>query len=242
MKKINNREEANQYYKKVNELVDEYITKWKVRPSEIFHYFKRNMESFLERSGLSDVEGIKRVVDDVLDHRRHMELDKVMKFESFNRLNEGVINIGNSTVEHEKVLADFYNTSLGHIDLVDGDIHLYKVNDFGKKITAIIFSDNELVKIRENVVNQLIEETKNKVLSINEIDGINMGFSIRLWVNDIFSEESLRKSIDDKINNENLLLIIKNIVQQKQDLPITFNTERLSYKDSFDGYHIWEIR
>ena len=242
MKKITNREEANQYYKKVNELVDEYITKWKVRPSEIFHYFKRNMESFLESSGLSDVEGIKRVVDDVLEHRKHMELDKVMKFESFNKLNEGVINIGNATVEHEKVLADFYNTSLGHIDIIDDDIHLYKVNDFGKKVTAVIFSDGELKKIRENIISQLVEETKKRVLSVSEVDGIEMGFSIRLWISDIFSEDSFRKSIEEKINNEHLLLIIKNIVQRNQDLPVSFSNDRLSYKDSFDGYHIWEIK
>lgn len=242
MKKITNREEANQYYKKVNELVDEYITKWKVRPSEIFHYFKHNMESFLESSGLSDVEGIKRVVNDVLEHRKHMELDKVMKFESFNKLNEGVINIGNATVEHEKVLADFYNTSLGHIDIIDDDIHLYKVNDFGKKVTAVIFSDGELKKIRENIISQLVEETKKRVLSVSEVDGIEMGFSIRLWISDIFSEDSFRKSIEEKINNEHLLLIIKNIVQRNQDLPVSFSNDRLSYKDSFDGYHIWEIK
>jgi hypothetical protein len=150
MKKITNREELNQYYKRVNELVDEYITGHNIRPSEVYHYFQRNLQSFLERTGLSDVDGIKKVVNDVLEHRRHMELDKVMKFESFNRLNESVLSIGNATVEHEKVLADYYNTSIGHIDLVDGDIHLYKINDFGKKVLSIIFSDSELQKVKEN--------------------------------------------------------------------------------------------
>jgi hypothetical protein len=242
MKKITNREELNQYYKQVNELVDEYITGHNIRPSEVYHYFQRNLQSFLERTGLSDVDGIKKVVNDVLEHRRHMELDKVMKFESFNKLNESVLSIGNATVEHEKVLADYYNTSIGHIDLVDGDIHLYKINDFGKKVISIIFSDSELQKVKENVLDGLVSEAENKVLSINEIGGVGIGVSFRFWLSDVFDKEKFRATLTEKITNENLLLIIKSTIQKNQELPTNFSSDRLNYKDDFKGYHIWEVR
>lgn len=242
MRKITNREELNQYYKTVNELVDKYITGHNIRPSEIYHYFQRNMQSFLERNGLSDIEGIKRVVNDVLEHRRFMELDKVMKFENFNQLNESVINIGNANINHEKVLADYYNTSLGHIDLVDGDTHLYKINDFGKKVVSIIFSDEEIKEIKENILDNLVLEAENKVMSINEVDGVEMGFSLRFWLSDIFDEEKFRKSCEEKLTNENLLVIIKSVIQKGQELPTNFSNDRLSYKDDFKGYHIWEVR
>jgi hypothetical protein len=242
MKKITNREEANQYYKQVNELVDDYIKTWKIKPSEIYHYFQRNMQSFLERSGLSEVEGIKRVVNDVLEHRRFMELDKVMKFESFSKVNESVINIGNANINHEKVLADYYNTSLGHIDLVDPEIHLYKINDFGKKVVSIIFSDKELEEIKENILDNLVLEAENKVLSINEVDGVEMGFSFRFWLSDIFDKEKFRNSCEEKLTNENLLVVIKSVIQKYQELPTNFDNSRLSYKDDFKGYHIWEVR
>ena len=105
------------------------------------------MNSFLERSGLKDVQGIKRVVSDVLEHRRNMELDldKVMKFESFNSLNESVLNLKDSTVEHEKVLADYYKTSLSHVDPIDKNLHLYLVSDFGKKVYCDIDRIGELM-------------------------------------------------------------------------------------------------
>jgi hypothetical protein len=242
MKKINNREEANQYYKKVNELVDDYIKNWKVKPTEIYSYFQRNMKSFLEKSGLSDVEGITRVVNDVLEHRRGMELDKVMKFESFSKISESILNIGNANVEHEKVLADYYQTSIGHIDLIDGDVHLYKINDFGKKVVAIIFSDEELKEIKENILDSLVEEAKNKVLSINEVDGVEIGISFRFWLSDIFDESKYKDLCSSKLTNQNLLLVIKNTIQKRKDFPTNFSDERLSYKSDFKGYHIWEVK
>jgi hypothetical protein len=171
-----------------------------------------------------------------------MELDKVMKFEKFSKVNEGVISIGNANVNHEKVLADYYNTSLGHIDLVDPEIHLYKIDDFGKKVVSIIFSDKELEEIKVKTLDHLVLEAENKVLSIDEVGGIEMGFGFRFWLSDIFDEEKFRKSCEEKITNENILIIIKSIIQKSQDLPKNFSDDKLSYKDDFKGYHIWEVR
>jgi hypothetical protein len=80
-----------------------------------------------------------------------MELDGVYKFESFISMNESLIGINKSNIEHEKVLADYYSLVIGHVELIDSEIHLYKINDFGKKVTSIIFSDSEIEEIKGKI-------------------------------------------------------------------------------------------
>ena len=242
MRKITNREEANDYFKQINELVDEYIKKWRVKPTEIKTYFKKNIDSFLEKIGLSDVEGINRIIDDVLDHRVHMELDKVMKFESFNLL-ESLINIGNTTTQHEKILADYYNTGMGHVEVLDKDIHLYKVNDFGEKVNSIIFSNEELETIYKKIEDNVLEDAKNKVFSITKVDGIEVSsLSIKFWLKDLINEDVFRKQFKEKVDKKQVLLIIKSLVQKHQSIPVNFSADRLAYKEEYKGYHIWEVR
>jgi hypothetical protein len=242
MKRITNTDEANFYYKKVNELVDKYIKEHKIRPSELNRYLIKNLQSFLENSGISDVEGINRIVMDVIDHRNHMELDGVLTFESFKSLNENVTSIGNATVEHEKKLADYYNTSIGHVELLDDGMHLYKVSDFGEKIVAVIFSENELNKVYENIEKKILEENKKRALTISEVDNISLDDSIRIWIGDIISDDKLKSILKEKLNKYFLLSIIKKSVQSKQDFPLNFANDRLKFKGESGGYYIWEVR
>jgi len=242
MKRISNTEEANFYYKKVNELVDKYIKEHKIRPSELNRYLSKNMKSFLENSGISDVEGINRIVMDVIDHRNHMELDGVLTFEGFKNLNENVASIGNATLEHEKKLADFYNTSIGHVELVDDGMHLYKVSDFDEKIVSIIFSEKELDTVYENIMDKLLEENKKRALSISEVDNISLDQSVRIWLGDIISEDKFKQVLKEKLNKDFLLSVIKKSVQSKQDLPLNFANDRLKFKGESGGYYIWEVR
>ena len=242
MKRISNTEEANFYYKKVNELVDKYIKEHKIRPSELNRYLSKNMKSFLENSGISEVEGINRIVMDVIDHRNHMELDGVLTFEGFKNLNENVASIGNATLEHEKKLADFYNTSIGHVELVYDGMHLYKVSDFDEKIVSIIFSEKELDTVYENIMDKLLEENKKRALSISEVDNISLDQSVRIWLGDIISEDKFKQVLKEKLNKDFLLSVIKKSVQSKQDLPLNFANDRLKFKGESGGYYIWEVR
>lgn len=239
-KKISNREEANLYYKRVNELVDDYIKSHKVKPSELYNYINKNMNSFLEDSNLSDIDGIINVVNDVITHRKNVEIDKVMKFESFNNLNEGILSINNSGIEHEKVLADCYETSLGHIEIVDSEKHLYKIKDFGKIKHAIIFSNDELTKVKENILSQLISESEKKILSIDKIDNISLPISIRLWGSDIYDMNKLKNKFDEFLTFDNIIKIVKKNIEQDSESPS--NEDRLVYIDKFNGFHIWEIK
>ena len=239
MKKITNTEEANLYYSKVNELIDRYIKEWKVKPTEVKNYLKKNMKSFLEKNGLSDIEGIERVVNDVVTHRVHMELDKVIKFENF-KLYENVLSLGNATIQHEKILADYYSTSMGHIEVIDENMHIYRIDEFGKKIISIIFSEEELDKVYKNIEDVVIESNKHKILSINDIDGIEID-SIKIWLSEIINEDSFRNQFKSKVDKDALIIIIKKIIQKSQSV-INFSNDRLKYKGENKGYHIWEIR
>ncbi len=242
MRQIVNKEDADQYYSTVNKLIDKYILDHKIRPSELNKYFTKNMKLFLEDSKLSDVSGIDRIVRDVLTHRNHMELDGILKFESFNTLNESVISIGNSTIQHEKILADLYNTGLGHIELLDNNLHIYKVNDFDEKVISIIFSDDELSIIYRNIESKVLEESKKRVINISDIDNVSIESPIKIWLSDIISDDKFREVFNKKVDKNQLLLIIKKIIQSKQDLPTNFSDNRLSYKEEYKGYHIWEVK
>lgn len=241
-KKITNREEANLYYKRVNELVDDYIKSHKVTPSELYKYINKNMTSFLEDSNLSDVDGIINIVNDVITHRKNIEVDNVMKFERFNNINEGILSISNSGVEHEKVLSDCYGTSLGHIELIDKEIHLYKIKDFGKIKHAIIFSDDELVKVKENILNELIKEAEKKILTIDKIEDISLPVSLRVWFKDICDMEKYKLKCDELLTIDNIIKIVKKSVEFRNEFPSNFSEERLSYINKFNGFHIWEIK
>ena len=43
---INNREDANKYYQTINDLVDDYIDKWKIKPSNLKRYLERVCSGF----------------------------------------------------------------------------------------------------------------------------------------------------------------------------------------------------
>lgn len=237
MRRITNTEEANHYYSKVNELVDEYISKWKVRPSEIRSYFKRNMKSFLERVGLSDVEGIDRVLNDVLDHKYHMELDSVLKFESF--INESVLSIGKTNLNHEKFVADYYDTSMGHVECVDEDMHIFRVTEIKKRVNCIVFSEEEITEITNRVKILLIEESKNKYINIKEVGGVKLEVPIKMTLNNFWSEDAFLKEVGKVLDKSSVIYLIKSLVGKSDSV---LSAERITYKSNEKGFYIWEIK
>ena len=83
---INTREDANRYYQVINGLVDDYIDKWKIRPSSLKRYLQPGSErfnKFLERNKLKDIKGAEVILKDIIEDRNHMESDGVITFESF---------------------------------------------------------------------------------------------------------------------------------------------------------------
>ena len=74
---INNREDANKYYQMINELVDDYIDKWKIRPSSLKKYLQPGSERFnrfLERNKLKDVKGSEVILKDIIEFEKSISI------------------------------------------------------------------------------------------------------------------------------------------------------------------------
>lgn len=236
MKKISNREEANKYYKLVNNAVNDFMGETKARPSEVHKYLSKNGVKFLKKLELSDVEGIDSVLNDVLLHRRHMEDDKIITFESFSKLNESSINVGSPTVEHEKILADVFNTSLGHIDVLDPQLHLFKISDFGKDVYAIIFNESEINKIKESLKMEIKSEISSKMVQISDVDGVSID-PIKFWLSDILDDSKVVEVINSKISSQMVFNFIKSSLFETPSL--NFDLGRFDNFKEYSGYFIW---
>jgi len=236
MKKISNREEANKYYKLVNNAINDFMGETKARPSEVHKYLSKNGVKFLKKLELSDVEGIDSVLNDVLLHRRHMEDDKIITFESFSKLNESSINVGSPSVEHEKILADVFNTSLGHIDVLDPQLHLFKISDFGKDVYAIIFNESEINKIKESLKIGIKSEVSSKMVQITDVDGVSID-PIKFWLSDILDDSKVVEVINSKISSKMVFDFVKSSLFDTPSL--NFDLGRFDNFKEYSGYFIW---
>ncbi len=180
---INTTEDANRYYQMINGLVDNYIDKWKIRPSNLKRYLQPGSErfnKFLERNKLKDVKGSEIILKDIIEDRAHMESDGVFTFESFKlyESNDFKIHsmkqclykgIDKSNIEMEKVLADYFDTNLGSIDVIDTDKHIFKVEEWeGDDRKVVIYSGEELVVIRYNMLDFIYEELSSQKVKISD--------------------------------------------------------------------------
>jgi len=236
MKKISNREEANKYYKLVNNAINDFMGETKARPSEVHKYLTKNGVKFLKKLELSDVEGIDSVLNDVLLHRRHMEDDKIITFESFSKLNESSINVGSPSVEHEKILADVFNTSLGHIDVLDPQLHLFKISDFGKDVYAVIFNESEISKIKEDLIIKIKDEVTSKVMNVSDVGGVDIS-PIKFWLSDILDETKLSESINSKISSDLVFDFIKSSFSN--EVSLSYNLGQLNSFKEYSGFSVW---
>lgn len=248
MRKINNTEENNQYYKLVNEYINDYINEWKIKPSKLKSYFNnsKKMESFLKRYNLDDIEGIKRVVNDIIDDHHFIEKDGIISFEKFNYLSEGLgrITISPVDINYERVLADLYNTSVGHIEISNEKEHKYKVNDFGKEVNTIVYSKKDIEEFKESIAPILISDAKKKSVELFKVDlGLESGKEIKININfdvdDVVYESKLETLIDESLTQKKLLSIIFHFVN---DYDILRSGKHYVYKQEYKGYHIWELQ
>lgn len=226
MRKISNTEEANSYYKVVNDIINGYIKDYKIRPSEIKRYIQKNMESILKRNNLDDVIGIKTVFNDVLDHHHNMELDSVIKFENFIYENVDGVNI-----QHEKVLADFYKTSIGHVTLKNNASRLYLIEDFGKKITCAIYSDTELNNVRASIVDGMLESMADKKATINSKDNI---INTIININDVLDSSKLKSVLLKSVDKNLVFKYIEQFLSKKWNCVV-------KHEGRLTDYNIWKL-
>lgn len=242
---IESREDANKYYQLVNELVDEYMSKGKIRPSNLKRYLEPGSErfkKFLIRNKLNEITGIDRVLSDVIEDRASMESDGVLTFESFKFFESDEFKISSmrqclykgiekADLSMEKALADVFDTNLGSIDVVDSDKHSFYIED--EMLDVVCFSLEDMKIIENNVVEYLYSELKKKEIDLIDIaQGGNLSINLGDFIssNDaVFNafDETIRKKLDDG----ELIAIIENLLSQEYNGSAEMKSER--------GYYIW---
>lgn len=172
---IKNTEDANKYYAIINEYIDVYLDKWKIDAKKLKKYLLNNNKliNFLEKKGLKNISNIKLVINDVIDDRISIEKDKIMTLESF-KINEShkftsieeclYFGIDKSNIQHEKALADHFDISLGHINIINSNKHIFSIDDKN----YVIFLKEELEIISENLKEFFLEKVKTKKFILDE--------------------------------------------------------------------------
>lgn len=219
---INNREDANKYYQIINDLVDEYTEKNKIRPSNLRRYLQPGSERFnrfLERNKLKDVKGASVILKDVIEDRESMEKDGVITFESFKMFESEEFKIHSlkqslykgiekATQKMEKVLADHFDTNLGDIDIIDADKHLFKINNWNNHdVEVVIYSKEDLEVIEGNMIDHLYTELSKSKINLTNNISIELSDLVKeeVFENkmfDIFTPEFLIKTISDLLGGE----------------------------------------
>jgi hypothetical protein len=234
---INSREDANKYYQVVNKLVDEYIDKWKIKPTNLKRYLKNGsdkFEKFINRNGLKDINGIKQVINDVIEDRVHMETDGVLTFERFKVFESDEFKItsiiqclykgiGKTDIKTEKFLADHFDANLSQIDIVDTDKHMFKISNWeNEDLLVIVYNKDEFDIIKENIKEYLYEE-----LLKQQIDLI-VGVSLKL--NTIVDKDKFNKDIESKLSDS----LITDLINDSLEMNYTkFDFEKT------DDYYLW---
>jgi hypothetical protein len=216
---IKNTEDANKYYQLVNQYIDEYIDKWKIKPTNLKNYLlgnKSKLVNFLERKGLKEVSNIDRVVKDIVEDRVAMFKDNVMTFENFKIFESDEFKIvelkqclykgvDKSTIEHEKVLADYWDVSLSQIDPVSPEKHIFKIND----LNVVIFNSGELSIIKENIKEYALNQVFNKNL---KLDLGNTSIDLEINIKDFIDSEKFKSKIDEELSDVKIKEIVSSIL------------------------------
>jgi len=216
---IKNTEDANKYYQLVNQYIDEYIDKWKIKPTNLKNYLlgnKSKLVNFLERKGLKEVSNIDRVVKDIVEDRVAMFKDNVMTFENFKIFESDEFKIvelkqclykgvDKSTIEHEKVLADYWDVSLSQIDPVSPEKHIFKIND----LNVVIFNSGELSIIKENIKEYALNQVFNKNL---KLDLGNTSIDLEINIKDFIDTEKFKSKIDGELSDVKIKEIVSSIL------------------------------
>lgn len=203
-----------EYYVRIKSYVDSYVSKWQVKPSRLKHYLnKERLSNFLERENLTDVNMIDRVLEDVISSYVAAEKDMIMTFENFNYekvsdIKEVIyLGVSDANIEHEKLLADVFDTSLSRIDVLDKTKHVFRVDGLVSDQDVVVFSKDDLSVIKGN----LVDHFKEKVLD-GKFDLGSFSVDLRVIVdvsglvsrlNDIFDDAFLFQFLSGVFSCEN---------------------------------------
>lgn len=202
---ITNSEEANKYYQLVNQYIDNYTEKHKIKASNLGKYLKNNSKlvRFIERHGLKDITNVNRVIDDVIQDRISMERDLVKTFESFKIFESDEFKILNlrqclykgvdsATIEHEKILADYFDVSLSHINIINAGKHIFKIDSLEGNKECVIFTNEEIHIIKTNIKEYCFTQVFDKKI---KLEGVSIEINVN--VKDFIDKDKFESHIDE---------------------------------------------
>lgn len=227
--------DLNKKYNLINKMIDNYIEDWGISPKNLIKYLKkgsRNYDRFIQRTGIEDMKDVDKILKDVLDDRRNMMLDGILTFESFiqeQNIKESVFyNVEESNIDYEKKIADFMDTNLSHIEVVDSKKHLYNVNVFGDISSCVIYNDNDITNIIKHCITTTLDSLFKKGLKV-DFDTDLIDVSIPLM--DILDYSDIYKRIEDKLTEELIVKYISELIQKEHGISFKFN--------KVDDFYIW---
>ena len=228
MEKISNTEQLNTYFNIVNKLIDTYIKEHKVKPSELYKFLskKSNLDKFIKQNEqLSNISNIKTVINNVITHRKNMELYQMPHYENFSYKDDFLIFPSNvDSLAYEKKLADEYKTSLGHITITDIEKRLFEVDDFGTKIEVVLLSPNDYNYARNTILEKTITDFKKRELRIDWVGDVNLEEAIILKLVDIIDDEKLKAIVEKKYDTDAINCIIACAITNSEK---DFNTKNI---------------
>lgn len=231
---ISSREDANKYYQLINGLVDEYVENHKIRPSKLRSYFKPGGDKFtkfLKKNGLDNIKGANQVLNDVIDDRVSEEVDGVVTFETFNYFESAEFKISSmkeclykgidkSTISQEKILADYFDTNLSSIDVVDTHKHKFNVEDWeGDKKLVVIYSSEEFEIIRNNFKDYLYDEISAKKIEVG---------SFEIELKNLIDKKNFDENLESKLNLNSTTELISECLGESWE-----------FEAKESGYYIW---
>lgn len=239
MIKLQNREDVNKYYKIVNEIIDKFIDNTNARPKEVYVYINKNMRKFLDNNKLSEVVGIERVVSDVIEHRKSLQDDNILTFENFTSVLEDISDLKSNNVRKEKILADFFHISSGHIDTVNQDLNIYKVKDFDESYMVTCLSENDLNQIRTKLKNLLTSKITSQKIQFDPIVENFIGENSDLNFNKFIDDTKLSVFLDQSINSETCIKYFEFFLNNSNIIDL--GNVDLEFIANSNGYKIWKI-
>ena len=224
-----NKKELTTKYKEVNNIINDYIDKWKIKPTRLKKYLKpgsKRFENFLNRNSLTPLDTYSIILKDVIEDRVSMEKDNILTFESYKIFESNIEDIKQyiyngldlADIKMEKVLADKFDTNLSDISIKDAEKHIFNVDSWNGESKVVIFSNEDIEIIKENIFNYLYQKVENKKIELIENISIN-----------------LSEIVDEKI--------FYNKIEKIFDRELTFSflsdLLNLEYKGKFNNHFIW---
>jgi hypothetical protein len=113
--------------------------------------------------------------------------------------------IDNVTINHEKILADYYDVSLSQIDVVSAEKHIFKIDD----LNIVIYNEDELNIIKENLKDYVLNQTFSKNI---KLDLGNSDLDLNVNIKDFMDEEKFNTKIEEILTIENVKNITSSIL------------------------------